>query len=125
MMGHLSGPSLADTPAPVRREFENFYGTTHGEVTHGGPLPATVSARMISLLRRELGFDGLVITDSFDMGGLAAHFDAGEAAVRAIEAGNDQVLYSADTDAAIAAVRAAVRAGRISIDAALDRKSVV
>jgi beta-N-acetylhexosaminidase len=124
MMGHLAVPSLDDTPAPVRREFENVYGTTRGEVTHGGTLPATVSARMISLLRRELGFEGLVITDSFDMGGLAAHFDAGEAAVRAIEAGEDQILFSTDTDAAIAAVMEAVHSGRLTearIDESVQR----
>jgi beta-N-acetylhexosaminidase len=58
------------------------------------------------------------------MGGLAAHFDPGEAAVRALEAGEDQVLYSADTDAAIAAVRRAVASGRLSrarIDEAYER----
>ncbi|HYR28255.1 MAG TPA: glycoside hydrolase family 3 protein, partial [Thermoanaerobaculia bacterium] len=122
MMGHLAVPALDDTPAPVRAEFENVYGTTHGEVTHGGTLPATVSRRMIGLLRRD--FDGLVITDSFDMGGLAAHFDAGEAAVRGIEAGEDQILFSTDTDMAIRAVLAAVRSGRITesrIDESVER----
>ena len=124
MMGHLAVPVLDDTPAPVRGQFEKVYGTTHGEVPHHGTLPATVSARMIQLLRRGLGFDGLVITDAFDMGGLAAHFDAGEAAVRAIEAGEDQILFSTDTDAAIAAVHEAVRSGRITasrIDESVDR----
>ena len=121
MTGHLAVPALDATPAPVRAQFENVWGTHDHEVTQGGTLPATVSRAMIDLLRRDLGFQGLVVTDSFDMGGLAAHFDPGEAAVRAIEAGNDQVLYSADTDAAIAAVRVAVRSGRISIDAALER----
>ena len=123
MMGHLGVPVLDDTPAPVRTEFENVYGTSFDEVTRGGTLPATVSSAMISLLR-DLGFEGLVITDSFDMGGLAAHFDPGEAAVRAIEAGEDQILYSADTGAAIAAVRAAVRSGRLSesrIDQSVER----
>ena len=116
MIGHLAVPSLDDTPAPVRAEFENVYGTDRDEVTRGGAIPATVSARVIrDLLRRDLGFEGLVVTDSFDMGGLAAHFDPGEAAVCAIEAGEDQILFSADTDAAIAAVKAAVRSGRISV----------
>lgn len=124
MMGHLAVPSLDDTPAPVRAEFENVYGTTRGEVTRGGTLPATVSRRMIELLRRDLRFDGLIVTDSFDMGGLAAHFDAGEAAVRAIEAGEDQILFSTDTDAAIAAVIAAVKSGRLTeerIDQSVER----
>jgi beta-glucosidase-like glycosyl hydrolase len=93
MIGHLAVPSLDPTPA----------------------LPASVSPAIVNgLLRGELGYDGLVVTDSFDMGGLAAHFDAGEAAVRAIDAGNDQVLYSTDTDAAIAAVTAAVQSGRLT-----------
>lgn len=123
MIGHLAVPALDDTPAPVRASFENIYGTARDEVTLGGALPATVSPKIIRTLR-ELGFEGLVITDSFDMGGLAAHFDAGEAAVRAIEAGEDQILYSTDTDAAIAAVKAAVRSGRITeqrIDESVER----
>ncbi|HEX2123042.1 MAG TPA: glycoside hydrolase family 3 N-terminal domain-containing protein, partial [Thermoanaerobaculia bacterium] len=115
MIGHLAVPAIDDTPAPVRAEFENVYGTARDEVPRHAAIPATVSSKAIlDLLRRDLGFDGLVITDSFDMGGLAAHFDPGEAAVRAIEAGNDQILFSADTDAAIAAVKTAVRTGRLS-----------
>ena len=125
MIGHLALPALDAALAPVRASFENVYGTATDEVTRGGTLPATLSRRVIEdLLRRDLGFRGLVVTDSFDMGGLAAHFDPGEAAVRAIEAGNDQVLYSADTDAAIAAVHESVRSGRIPlarIDQSVER----
>jgi beta-N-acetylhexosaminidase len=65
------------------------------------------------LLRGALGFRGLVLTDALDMGAIEDHFDAGEAAVRAILAGADQVIKSADTDAAIAGVRRAVSEGRI------------
>jgi beta-N-acetylhexosaminidase len=72
------------------------------------------------LLRRELGFRGLVVTDALDMGGIVDHFDPGEAAVRAILAGADQVLKSSDTDAAIAGVRRAVADGRIPAER-LDR----
>jgi beta-N-acetylhexosaminidase len=125
MIGHLAVPAIDSTPVAVRTVFENVYGTAHDEVTRGGTVPATLSRRVIrDLLRGELGFEGLVITDAFDMGGLAAHADPGEAAVRAVEAGNDQVLFSADTDAAIAAVRAAVAAGRIPmqrIDESVER----
>lgn len=125
MIGHLSVPAVDATPVPVRAEFENVYGTDAREVTRGGTMPATLSRAVITdLLRAKLRFDGLVITDSMDMGGLAAHFDAGEAAVRAIEAGEDQILYSTDTDAAIAAVVAAVGSGRLTearIDASVER----
>jgi beta-N-acetylhexosaminidase len=113
MTGHLAVPALDATPVPVRARFENVYGTAHHEVTRGGAMPATLSKPVIDVLRRDLGFDGLVITDAMDMGGLAAHFDPGEAAVRAIEAGNDQVLFSPDVDAAISAVRSRVREERI------------
>jgi beta-glucosidase-like glycosyl hydrolase len=113
MIGHLAVPALDPAPVPVRASFENVWGTELHEVTRGGTMPATLSAPVISLLR-SLGFDGLIVSDAFDMGGLAAHFDPSEAAVRALEAGEDQILYSADTDAAIAAVRAAVLSGRVS-----------
>jgi len=118
MIGHLSVPALDPTPAPVR-DFgaateDNPYGTKENETEKGGTEPASVSKPIVTdLLRHDLHFDGLVVSDSFDMGGLVAHYDAGEAAVRAIEAGQDQILNSANTSAAIAAVIEAVRSGRI------------
>ncbi|HEY6140342.1 MAG TPA: glycoside hydrolase family 3 N-terminal domain-containing protein [Thermoanaerobaculia bacterium] len=116
MPGHLAVPALDPTPVPVRAgDAQNKYGATAAEVTQNGTLPATISKRMLDgLLRHELGFRGLVVTDAFDMGGLTEHFDAGEAAVRAIEAGEDQILISPDTDAAVAAVKAAVKSGRLT-----------
>ncbi|HKS21743.1 MAG TPA: glycoside hydrolase family 3 N-terminal domain-containing protein [Thermoanaerobaculia bacterium] len=116
MPGHLAVPALDPTPVPVRAGVaQNKYGAPASEVTQNGTLPATISKRMLDgLLRHELGFRGLVITDAFDMGGLTEHFDAGEAAVRAIEAGEDQILISPDTDAAVAAVKAAVKSGRLT-----------
>src|SRR6266849_1717565 len=117
MIGHLSIPSIEPTPAPVRSDQhnENPYGTTAAEIPREGTLPATISPKIIDgLLRNTLGYRGLVVSDAFDMGGLTEHFDPGEAAVRAIEAGEDQILLSPNTDAAIAAVKAAVRSGRIS-----------
>jgi beta-N-acetylhexosaminidase len=58
------------------------------------------------------------------MGGLIEHYSAGDAAVLSIEAGSDLILKSADTDAAIAAVKDAIRSGRISesrIDQSVQR----
>jgi beta-N-acetylhexosaminidase len=78
-------------------------------------IPATVSpAILATLLRVELGFRGLITTDAMDMKGLTAMFDAGEAAVRAIEAGADVLLVPADPRAAVKAVAAGVRSHRIS-----------
>ncbi len=56
-------------------------------------LPATVNPRVLTgLLRDELGYDGLVITDGLEMQGIVQRFGSGEAAVRAIIAGADVVM---------------------------------
>ncbi len=80
----------------------------------GPDVPATLSAAVLTaLLRDELGFKGLVVTDALEMGGIAKGFKGGEAAVRAIEAGADILLVPPDPVAAINAVVAAVEQGRI------------
>jgi beta-glucosidase-like glycosyl hydrolase len=118
MVGHLAVPALDPTPAPVRvleeSSVENPYGTAQAEIQLKGTVPATLSEKMIvGLLRNELGFRGLVVSDAMDMGGLVAHYDAGEAAVLGILAGEDQILKSPNVDAAVVAVKEAVRTGRI------------
>ena len=78
-------------------------------------LPATLSPAILGgLLRKELGFNGLVVTDALDMGGVAKGFTSGEACVRALEAGADALLMPADPDEAIRAVVAAVAGKRLS-----------
>jgi len=78
--------------------------------------PATLStAIMTGLLRDELKFPGLVVTDALEMGGIAKGYSSGEAAVRALEAGADVLLMPADPDAAIKAVLAAIRSGRLTM----------
>ncbi|HEX5226255.1 MAG TPA: glycoside hydrolase family 3 N-terminal domain-containing protein, partial [Bryobacteraceae bacterium] len=78
-------------------------------------LPATVSPKIVTgVLRDELGFHGLVVTDAMDMQGLAAMFDSGEASVRALEAGVDVLLMPRHPEEAIRAIVAAVQKGRIS-----------
>ncbi|MFM7677054.1 MAG: glycoside hydrolase family 3 N-terminal domain-containing protein, partial [Synechococcus sp.] len=76
--------------------------------------PATLSAAVLGdLLRGELGFQGLVVTDALVMEAIAARYGGGEAAVLALEAGADLVLMPADADAALDAIVAAVRSGRL------------
>jgi beta-N-acetylhexosaminidase len=78
-------------------------------------VPATLSRPMLTgLLRGEMGFRGLISTDALDMQGITQQWNAGEAAVRAIEAGADILLMPSDAEAAIAAVVSAIRGGRIS-----------
>lgn len=78
-------------------------------------MPATLSGILTgSLLRNELGFDGLIVTDAMEMGGITESYWAGEAAIRAIESGSDMVLLPMDIDRAIESMVEAVRSGRIS-----------
>jgi len=78
-------------------------------------IPATVSKNILTgLLREQLGFKGIVVTDAMDMLGLTKMFSPGEASVRALEAGVDMLLMPTDPDAAISAIVAAVRSGRIT-----------
>jgi beta-N-acetylhexosaminidase len=78
-------------------------------------VPATVSRNILTgLLREELGFKGLVVTDAMDMQGVTSLFSQGEAAVRAVEAGADVVLMPADPEACIRGIVAAVKSGRLS-----------
>jgi beta-glucosidase len=77
--------------------------------------PATLSRPVLSgLLRQELGFEGLIVTDALVMEAIAGHYGAGEAAVLALEAGADLVLMPADARGALAAIEAAVAGGRLS-----------
>jgi beta-N-acetylhexosaminidase len=77
--------------------------------------PATVSSKIITgVLKEELGFHGLVVTDAMDMQGLASLYDTAEASVRAIEAGADMLLMPKKAEDAINGVMAAVQRGRIS-----------
>jgi beta-N-acetylhexosaminidase len=67
-----------------------------------------------------MGFGGLIYTDSMQMAGVNQLYGPGEAAVRAIKAGNDIVLHSPDDAAAFAALKAAVESGEITRER-LDR----
>lgn len=88
-------------------------------------LPATLShAILTGVLRDELGFKGIIVTDALEMQGVAGEYAAGEAAVRSIEAGADALLMPTDPEACIKALVAAVEHGRISrqrIDASLTK----
>ncbi|MBI2834434.1 MAG: hypothetical protein HYX76_08410 [Acidobacteria bacterium] len=77
--------------------------------------PTTFSQKIVSgLLRNELGFRGLVYTDSMSMLAVAKMMPPAEAAVRAFLAGADQILHSPDPIAAFDGLKSAVSGGRIS-----------
>ncbi|CAN7211890.1 glycoside hydrolase family 3 protein [Knoellia sp. LjRoot47] len=84
--------------------------------------PATLSKPIITdLLRGELGYKGVIVTDALEMQGVRDLYGDEEVAVRALEAGVDQLLMTPAMDKAYAAVIDAVKTGRIS-QADLDAK---
>jgi len=87
--------------------------------------PATLSRPIITgLLRDEMQFGGLIVTDAMTMDAVSKRLTPGAAAVRAVQAGNDLILQSPDDASAIAAVIAAVTAGEIpmaQVDASVRR----
>ena len=87
--------------------------------------PVTFSARVVrQVLREELGFDGLVFTDSLRMRAVTELVSPGEAAARAVQAGHDVVLHSLDDAAAFAGIKDAVSTGAIAeadIDESVER----
>src|SRR5438093_4415263 len=103
MAGHLNVPSLEPDPNT----------------------PATLSHNILTdLLRNQLGYQGLIVTDAMDMGGITVRYAPGEAAVRAVAAGVDCLLMPPVPDAAFEALQAAVKSGRISkerLDASVRR----
>ncbi|RYE74032.1 MAG: beta-N-acetylhexosaminidase, partial [Myxococcales bacterium] len=84
-------------------------------------VPASLSWRITTdLLRRQLGFRGLVVTDSLGMGAIVRRYSSGEASVRALLAGADVVLMPPNAVAARNGIVNAVRSGRLS-QARLDQ----
>jgi beta-N-acetylhexosaminidase len=78
-------------------------------------LPATLSSKMLTgVLRGEMGFKGVIFTDAMNMRGIAAHYPEGEAAVRAVKAGADIILYPLNVGTAFTAIKHAVESGEIT-----------
>lgn len=103
MVAHMNIPSLDATPN----------------------IPSSISKKVVTdLLRKELGFKGLTVTDAMDMKGVKKFFPNGEADVMAIEAGHDLLEISENSGRAIDLIEKAIKSGRISqadIDARVKR----
>ena len=87
--------------------------------------PATLSHEIVTgQLREALGFDGVIVTDGLEMAAVRQKYGDGEVAVRAIEAGVDQLLLPADPQEAYAAIDEALDSGRLTeqrIDESVER----
>ena len=84
-------------------------------LTGDAQTPSTLSPRVLTnLLRDELGFEGLIVTDAMNMAGVTRRIGRGESAVRALEAGADIILMPPDLNVAMSAMVEAVQSGRVS-----------
>jgi beta-N-acetylhexosaminidase len=93
MIGHLEVPSLE----PIKG------------------LPATLSRAIITdLLKEEMGFDGLIVTDAMNMHAITKYYSVAQASIMAVKAGNDILLMPPDEDIAINAITDAVLNNEIS-----------
>jgi beta-N-acetylhexosaminidase len=104
--------------------------TSHVVVPALDSLPATLSARVLSLLRDRLGFTGLIVTDALDMAGASAGRGVPEAAVLSIAAGADLLCLGADSSVEQlrelqAALVDAVRSGRLAEERLADAADAV
>jgi beta-N-acetylhexosaminidase len=109
MVAHLSAPALDDDPNKV----------------------ATVSNKVVTgLLRDQLGFKNIIVTDAMEMRGLTSLYPSGQgapmarAAVDAVKAGDDVLLWPTDVDSAFHGIVNAVKSGEIApsrIDASVRR----
>lgn len=94
MVGHIAAPELT------------------GDMT-----PATMSCRIVTeILKEQLGFSGLVVTDSLEMGAVTDSYSPGRAALAALEAGCDLLLMPADLAEAFEAVVSAVESGEYPME---------
>src|SRR5213080_86769 len=117
MTGHIGLPLIASTaiqPLPRDVKIKAIDTSDDGEIIAAGTMPTTLSPVMNGILRNDLHFDGLIVTDAMSMSGLTIYFTQEEASVRALEAGADLLLKPADPDASFRGVREAVRKGRLT-----------
>lgn len=95
MIAHLNIPALDDRPNR----------------------PTTLSHKTVTeLLREEMAYNGLIITDAMEMKGVTKHFQAGEADAEAFLAGVDVILLPEDVPAAVKSIKQYIKDGKISLD---------
>jgi len=115
MVAHIGLPLIDPTEVkPLKKSIKASY-TESEVITENASLPSTLSPKVITdMLKNDLNFDGLIVTDALDMSGLTLYFNQDEAAVRAFLAGADVLLKPASADLAIKGLKEAVKSGRIS-----------
>ena len=78
--------------------------------------PCSMSPAVMELLRNNLGYQGIILTDTMDIPAITDHYGAGEAALNAVTAGADMLLCPEDLDEAVETLLKAVESGKLTQD---------
>lgn len=115
MIAHIALPQIDGEEIRPLKEYQGGDAEPGAEiVSEKATIPATLSHKVqTEILRNELGFKGLIVSDAMSMSGLTLYFTQEEAGVRAFLAGTDILEKPEDVDAMIRGLKAAVASGRI------------
>src|SRR5690349_15451687 len=112
MVGHIALPQIdssAIKPLPKAIKSKPTDTDEAGEIIEEkATMPATMSPVMGSILKKDLNFKGMIVTDALSISGLTIYLSQDESAVRALEAGADMLLKPSDVEAAFRGVHDAV-----------------
>ncbi|WP_035329670.1 glycoside hydrolase family 3 protein [Cytobacillus firmus] len=113
MTAHVTFPKIDDTKAISKKTGEEI------------AVPATLSHKVLTeLMRKEMGYDGVITTDAMNMNAIAEHFGPVDAAIRAVKAGTDIVLMPVGLQEVAEGLLNAVETGEISekrIESSVER----
>ena len=116
MIAHIALPQIDGEEVKPLKDFIQGDAEQGAEIVNQlATIPATLSAKVqTDMLRKDMGFKGLIVSDAMSMSGLTIYFTQEEAGVRAFLAGTDILEKPADVDAMLRGLKAAVASGRIS-----------
>ena len=117
MIAHIALPQIDDEEIKPLKEYAGGDAESGAEIIkEKATIPATLSAKVqTEMLRRDMNFKGLIVSDAMSMSGLTLYFTQEEAGVRAFLAGTDILEKPADNDLMIRGLADAVKSGRIPI----------
>jgi len=115
MIAHIALPQIDSEEIRPLKEYQGGDAEAGAEiVVEKATIPATLSSKVqTDLLRKEMGFKGLIVSDAMSMSGLTIYFTQEEAGVRAFLAGTDILEKPENVDAMLKGLKAAVASGRI------------
>ncbi len=118
MIAHIALPQIDGEEIKPLKEYRGGDAEAGAEIVkEKATIPATLSAKFqTEILRKEMGFKGLIVSDAMSMSGLTLYFDQEEAGIRAFLAGTDILEKPADVDVMLRGLTAAVKSGRIPME---------